>query len=178
MNRLPMRIAFSTEREDIVPAHRASPLQLSAEHERELKNLVRAHSTPQKLAERARIILLATTGAGIAETAQQLDIWRKTAGHWRRRWQDAAASASVAARLSDAPRRGAPATFTPEVICQIMALACEDPETLDVPISHWSQSELARQAVARGIVKSISHGSVGRFLKNRPISSRTVTVTG
>jgi len=34
-----------------------------------------------------------------------------------------------------------------------------------VPISHWSQSELARQAVARGIVDSISHGSVGRFLK-------------
>jgi hypothetical protein len=44
---------------------------------------VRAHSTPQKLAERARIILLATTGAGITETAQQLDIWRKTAGHPR-----------------------------------------------------------------------------------------------
>jgi hypothetical protein len=43
----------------------------------------------------------------------------------------------VAARLSDAPRCGAPATFTPEAICQIMALICEDPETLDVPISHW-----------------------------------------
>ncbi len=148
------------------------------EQERELKDLVRAHSTPQKLAERARIILLAATGAGIAETARQLGIWRKTAGHWRRRWQDASASASVAERLSDAPRCGAPAMFTPEVICQIMALACEDPETLDVPISHWSQSELARQSVARGIVESISHGSVGRFLKNRPISSRTVTVTG
>jgi hypothetical protein len=32
--------------------------------------------------------------------------------------------------------------------CRIMGLACEDPETLDVPISHWSQSELERQAVA------------------------------
>ena len=31
----------------------------------------------------------------------------------------------------------------PEQICQIMALACEDPERLDVPISQWSQSELA-----------------------------------
>jgi putative transposase len=65
--------------------------------------------------------------------------------------------------LSDAPRCGAPVTFTREAICQIMALACENPETLDVPISHWSQSELARQSVARGIVKSISHDSVGRF---------------
>jgi putative transposase len=139
--------------------------------------LVRAHSTPQKLAERARIILLAATGLGIGETAKQLGIWRKTAGHWRR-WQTAAASAGVAARLSDAPRCGAPATFTPEVICQIMAMACEDPEKLEIPISHWSQSELARQSVARGIVESISHGSVGRFLKKRPISSRIATVTG
>ena len=153
------------EGEDIVPAHKASPVQLSAEHERELNDLVRAHSTPQKLAERARIILLAAAGLGVEETAQRLGIWRKTASHWRRRWRDAEASAGVAARLSDAPRCGAPATFTPEVICQIMALSCEDPETLDVPISHWSQSELARQSVARGIVKSISHGSVGRFLK-------------
>jgi len=139
-------------------------VQLSSGHERELNNLVRAQSTPQKLAERARIILLAAASLGVEETAQQLEIWRKTAGHWRRRWRNADASAGVAARLSDAPRCGAPATFTPEVICQIIALACADPETLDVPISHWSQSELARQSVARGIVKSISHGSVGRFL--------------
>jgi putative transposase len=115
---------------------------------------------------------------GIEETAQRLRIWRKTASHWRRRWRDAAVSEGVAARLSDAPRCGAPATFTPEEICQIMALACENPETLDVPISHWSQSELARQSVARGIVKSISHGSVGRFLKKKPISSRTVAAIG
>jgi len=161
-----------------VPARKASPVPLSSEHERELNELVRAHSTPQKLAERARIILLAATGLGIGETAQRLGIWRKTAGHWRRRWWNAAPSDGVAARLSDAPRCGAPATFTPEAICQIMALACEDPEMLDVPISHWSQSELARQSVARGIVESISHGSVGRFLKKRPISSRTATVTG
>ncbi len=58
--------------DDFVPAHKASPVQLSAEHECELNGLVRAHSTPQKLAERARIILLAATGLGIADTAQEL----------------------------------------------------------------------------------------------------------
>jgi hypothetical protein len=73
-------------------------------------------------------------GLGVDETAQRLGIWRKTAGHWRRRWRDAAASEGVAARLSHAPRCGAPAMFTPEMTCQIVALACEDPETLDVPI--------------------------------------------
>jgi transposase len=170
--------AFPPGGEDILPAHKAAPLDLSAEHEQQLKQLVRAHSTPQKLAERARIILLAATGLGITETAGQLGIWRKTASHWRQRWQIADASTGVAARLADAPRCGAPAKFTAEVICQIMALACQDPETLDVPISQWSQSELARQSVARGIVTSISHGSVGRFLKNRPASSRISTATG
>ena len=146
-------------------AHKALPIALSFEHERELTALARAHSTPQKLAERARIILLAGRGRGVEETAGELAIWRKTVSTWRRRWMDAEATAGVAARLSDAPRSGAPATFTPEVICKIVALSCENPETLDVPISHWSQSELARQAVRRGIVESISHGSVGRFLK-------------
>ncbi len=68
-----------------------------------------------------------------------------------------------AARLSDAPRCGAPARFTPEAICQIMALACEDPETLDVPISHWSQANWPDNPSPRGSVKSISYGSVGRF---------------
>ena len=146
-------------------AHKALPLELSSEHERDLNTLVRAPSTPQKLAERARIILLAASGLGVEETALRLGIWRKTASTWRRRWRDADATTGVAARLSDAPRCGAPARFTPEVICEIVALSCENPETLDVPLSHWSQSELARQAVQRGIVESISHGSVGRFLK-------------
>ena len=67
--------------------------------------------------------------------------------------------------MADAPRSGAPPTYTPEQVCAIMALACEPPEQSDLPLSHWSQSGLAREAVKRGIVDSISHGSVGRFLK-------------
>jgi len=148
-----------------MPVPKAASIELSPQHDRALRTLVRTHSTPQKLAERARIVLLASEGRSNTEIAQRLSIWRKTAGHWRRRWLAAEALAGVGERLGDAPRCGAPATFTPEQICQIMAMACEDPERLDVPISQWTQSELARQAVSRGIVESISHGSVGRFLK-------------
>ena len=161
-----------------MPAAKASPIHLSSEQERDLEDLVRAHSTPQSLAERARIILLAAAGLGVGETAEAVGIWRKTASRWRRRWLAADASAGVAERLSDAPRCGAPAKFTPEQICRIMALACEDPERLDIPISQWSQSELARQAVSRDIVKSISHGSVGRFLKKQRTSSRIAADIG
>ncbi len=148
-----------------MPGRTAEPIMLTPEHKRELEALIRAHSTPQKLAERARIITLAATGIGVGETARHLGVWRKTVSEWRKRWIAAAASETCAQRLTDAPRSGAPGTFTPEQICAIVAMACEDPQASDLPISHWSQSELARQAVARGIVASISHGSVGRFLK-------------
>ena len=52
-----------------MPAAKAPAIELSPEHERQLKALVRAHSTPQKLAERAHIILLAAEGWGVGETA-------------------------------------------------------------------------------------------------------------
>ena len=143
----------------------AARLELTTEQRQELMALSRAHSTPRKLAERARIILLAADGVSVTETARQLDIWRKTASTWRSRWREADAAQGVAERLSDALRAGAPGKFTPEQVCAIIALACEAPEDSGLPISHWSQSEVARQAVKRGIVASISHGSVGRFFK-------------
>lgn len=143
----------------------AARLELTAEQHQDLTALTRAYSTPRKLAERARIILLAADGVSVTGTAQELGIWRKTASFWRKHWREADASKTVAERLSDAPRSGAPGKFTPEQICAIIALACEDPKDSDLPISHWSQSEVARQAVKRGIVPSISHGSVGRFFK-------------
>jgi transposase len=143
----------------------AAPLELTTEQRQELAALSRAHSTPQKLAERAWIILLAADGISVTGTAQRLGIWRKTASFWRKRWREADTTKSTADRLSDAPRCGAPGKFTPEQICAIIALACEDPKDSDLPLSQWSQSEVARQAVKRGIVPSISHGSVGRFFK-------------
>jgi transposase len=88
--------------------------------------------------ERARIILLAATGQGVDETARQLGVWRKTVGHWRGRWRDADPVCSVAQRLSDAPRSGAPAKFTPEGIRQI------------VGISSWSVYEAADTVAEQG----------------------------
>jgi len=68
--------------------------------------------------------------------------------------------------LADDPRPGTPATFKPEQICQIMALACEPPEASGRPTSHWTARELAEEAVQRGIVTAISESSVDRFLKS------------
>ncbi len=145
---------------------RAVAIDLSPEERCDLERLRRTASTPQSLARRSRMILMAGDGIGIVETAERLEVWRKTVSQWRSRWlASSGSSASVEERLSDAPRSGAPARITPEQICQIVALACERPSESERPMSHWSQQELADEAMKRGIVEQVSQRSVGRFLK-------------
>lgn len=145
---------------------RSVSIDLSPEERSELERLRRTASTPQALARRARMILMAGDGAGVVETSERLGVWRKTVSQWRARWiASSGSSASAAERLSDAPRCGAPARITAEQICAIVALACERPSKSDRPVTHWSQQELADEAMKRGIVEPISQRSVGRFLK-------------
>jgi transposase len=147
---------------------------LSREHKTALERLRRAHRTPQRLALRAWIILLAAAGKGVRATARMIGVEAKTVRFWRRRWLAGKDEGSIAGRLADAPRSGAPATFTAEQVCAIVALACEPPAACGRPITHWSQNELAREAVKRGLVASISQRSVGRLLK----SSRPPAASG
>lgn len=155
----------------------ASRIVLSFEDRAELGGLIRAFSTPQQIALRARMILLADAGVTIVETAARLGVWRKTVSQWRARWLSACGG-SVLERLSDAPRGGVPARITPEQICAIVALACEPPSESGLPVTHWSQQELADEAMRRGIVDKVSQRSVGRFLKKNRTSSRTVSASG
>jgi len=145
---------------------------------KELEQLLRTHSTPQQLAMRARVILHAAKGVGVRESGRELGVWPKTVRYWRRRWREATRRQSVLERLADAPRSGTPATFTPQQICALVAMTCEKPSESERPISHWSQREIAAEAMRRGVVPSISQRSVGRFLKKRPTSNPIASVTG
>jgi hypothetical protein len=71
----------------------------------------------------------------------------------------------IARVLADAPRPGAPDTFTAEQIVQIINLACTPPVDAGRPVDAWTRRELADEAINRQIVASISPTSVGRFLK-------------
>jgi transposase len=66
--------------------------------------------------------------------------------------------------LSDKPRSGTPPTFTPEQIVQIIAIACEVIDDSEKEISRWALGEIAKEAIKRKIVDSISLSSVWRFL--------------
>ena len=66
----------------------------------------------------------------------------------------------------------------PRADCAVIAMTCEKPSESERPISHWSQREIADEAIRRGLVSNISQRSVGRFLKKRPTLNRTAFVTG
>ena len=142
----------------------AAALQVSGQQREALEAIVRKRTSPQHQVVRARMILLASEGVGVHETTRRLGIARTTVQIWRRRWREADEE-DVVARLSDLPRCGAPATYTPEQVCAIVAIACERPEDCERAMTHWTCRELAEEAVKRGIVESISPRAIGHFLK-------------
>jgi len=60
--------------------------------------------------------------------------------------------------------RGGRGRFPPAEVAEVKALACELPAQTGRPLSRWSAAELAREAVVRGIVCSISGTTVWRWL--------------
>jgi hypothetical protein len=61
--------------------------------------------------------------------------------------------------------RADPQGHTPEQICAVAAMTCEKPSDRELPISQWRQRKICRRGIRRGLVKSISQRSVGRFYK-------------
>jgi putative transposase len=135
----------------------------------ELASLLRRHSTPQQLALRAHIVLLAADGLNNAQIVRGLGVSRKMVRLWRERWLSLQAVSlddlSVEERLTDVPRPGAPASISAEAVCQIVALACEAPAQSGRPISQWSSREIADEIQRRGILEAISPRHAARLLK-------------
>jgi putative transposase len=145
-----------------------------------LHQITRRQSAAQQLVRRARLILLAARGLNNTIIGTQLGLARGNVRTWRERWLAAAdqlgtleadlddkqLAARIDQLLRDEPRPGTPPSFSPEQVVQIIALACEDPQLSQRPISNWTPPELAAEAQKRGIVTTVSASSVRRFLKS------------
>jgi len=146
-------------------------VNLSDKERQGLDQLLRRHSTPQQIALRGRIVLIAAQGKNNAQVARELGITVEAARRWRDRWLAlqpiSLDDLTIAERLEDLPRPGTPARITAEQRCQIEAMACEDPADSKRPISQWTSREIADEVMKRGIVDSISPRHAARLLKRR-----------
>src|SRR3954468_1657702 len=164
---------------------RAVGIQVSPAQQDGLQHLQRRQTADQRRVRRASIILALAANPCVDAVARQLSLTRVTVRLWRDRWLAATPALQRAEQdqapqhlrrtlehlLDDAPRPGKPATFTPEQIVQIVALACEPPGESGRPISHWTSRELADEVRKRRIVAHISPRSVGRFLKRGRVAA-------
>ena len=85
------------------------------------------------------------------QIAAQLQCGRDVVSQWRKRFFERGL-----AGLEDRPRRDRPPVSPPQVRTEVIRLACELPADSDVPLARWSCSELASEAVARGIAEHIA----------------------
>lgn len=152
---------------------KAALLSLSKEEREAVEKLVRRHSTPQQIAVRGRIVLAAADGKGTSEIAREVGLGVDRVREWRMRWIGlqavALADLPVEERLADLPRPGRPSDISAHQICQVVAMACEQPQ--ERPISHWTGREIADEVMRRGIVSRISPRHAARVLK-KGISNR------
>jgi putative transposase len=145
-----------------------------------LQTLIDSSTCPQGVAHRARMIVLAFARQSNETIAQNIHCERHIVGVWRRRWVQAfprlilvecgekhsALQRAIERVLSDSPRPGWAGKFSAAHVAQIIAVACEPPQTCGRPVTHWTPRELADAVKKRRIVESISVRPVGRFLKD------------
>lgn len=137
-------------------------LEITPEERTELEARVRAHTTPQRMVRRCRIVLLAAEGVPNTKIAPQVGINHWQVGDWRRRFET-----ERVAGLDDRPRPGRPRLYGHDDRVKIVATVTS---TKPDNASQWSHSLLAQELAEMGI----SASQVGRILADLDIKPHLV----
>ena len=122
-------------------------LVLSLAEEERLERLIRAQSTPQGLAQRARVVQLAAQGLGVRAIGDRVGMHFNQVAKWRRRYIRGGLGA-----LQDCPRSGRKGSLRAELLCQIVDQATRPP----LGRARWTCRAMARKL---GVSKAPCNGS-------------------
>jgi transposase len=145
----------------------AEALVLSSEEETELRRLVRAPRTPQKVVRRAKVALAAAAGRSNNAIATELRISRPTVILWRERM----ATYGLEGILHDATRPGRRKALAPEVVAGVVEATLN---TRPEGATHWSIRDMAKaQGLSPATVQRIwkAHGLKPHILQRFKLSN-------
>ncbi len=112
--------------------------ELTAEERGAIKRVAHSRTEAARAVERARIIWLARQRERVAAIADQLDITAATTRLWIKRFdQDGVAG------LADRPHSGAPPTYSPAQVGEVIAVSLTSPTSLGLPFGSWTLDRLA-----------------------------------
>ncbi len=123
----------------------------------ELERRVRAHTSSQREARRARVILACAEGTPLRRIGPLVGMDQHQVGEWRRRFL-----ADRLDGLNDKHRTGRPRRLGHDQRMQLAAAATSERD-LDDPVVVWTHRELADVMAEAGVQVSVSQ--VGRILK-------------
>jgi len=132
----------------------AGALPISSEQRRTLEAWVRAQNTPQGVALRSRIVLLAADGKSNSDVARQVGVRRPTVLLWRERFLEGGAEALT----KIAPGRGRRVTYDADRVRQVVQATLQ---TKPAGATHWSTRSMAKaQGLSKATVQRIwsAHG--------------------
>src|ERR1035441_2360633 len=107
----------------------APAIELSSETRLELEKLSRRRTTPVRVVQRSRIVLLAAEGMQNKEISERLGVAPRMASLWRSRF----IQLGVEGLLKDAPRPGRTPAISPQMTARGIART-----------THWSRSRIDR----------------------------------
>jgi transposase len=139
---------------------RAAPIVLSVDQRAELAGLSRSRRVSVRLAERAKVILLAADGLENQQIAQRLGISRQKAGRWRDRY----AKHGLVGIEKDAPRGGRPRQRTDAQEAHVVRKTLQE---TPAHATHWSRSTMAKAT-------GLSPSTIGRIWKQHGLKPHRV----
>lgn len=131
---------------------------LKAEARQCLQELIGSGTRPVRVVRRALILLKSDEGLTDDEIAEHVGCSDRTVRTVRKRF----CTENLNSAVYDAPRSGAPPTFTARQQQQVIALACSDPPE---GRTRWTLQLLCEHAIEQGFVKSLSKSEVALWLK-------------
>jgi transposase len=144
-----------------MPTPIAPRIILSQNARTDLQAVVRAHSTPQSLALRARIVLRAAALDRLTNRTigHALGCANLTVGKWRRRYL-----ALGFPGLQDAIRSGRPRTIAAPLRVQVISVASALPQAQERTVTRWTLAEIVATLLDALHTDAISRSSIWRIL--------------
>jgi transposase len=127
----------------------APAIELTPEARLQLEKLARRRTTPVRVAQRSRILLLAAEGFQNKQIAERMGVAPRMAALWRSRFIEH----GVEGLMKDAPRPGRTPAISAAIAAQVVA---QTTQSKPKGATHWSRSRMAREM-------GISESSVGRI---------------
>lgn len=129
---------------------KVDPVRLDYDELVELERRAKAHTSTQRAARRAKVILLCAQGMALRQIAERVGMDQHQVGLWRKRFL-----ADRLEGLDDQDRSGRPRRLGHDERMQIAAVATSERD-VDDPIATWTYDEVAEAVNEAGVEVSVS----------------------